>query len=50
MLTQFETPNPPSPVPMSDPKRKKIVDDETTGDNSKNGALVGSLDRRRQSQ
>jgi hypothetical protein len=50
MLNQFETPTPPSPVLVRDSKRKKTVDEETAGDNSKNGALAGSFEGRWQAQ
>jgi hypothetical protein len=51
LVNQFEPGAPPSPNPVRDPKRKKTEEEERMSqDNTKNGALAGSLGGLRQAQ
>jgi hypothetical protein len=50
LLSNFEAVAPPSPNTVRDPKRKKTGEEEVSANNTKNGALAGSLEGRRQAQ
>jgi hypothetical protein len=43
IIWQFEPPSPPILVPVRDPKRNKIGEDENFVDTTKNGAVAGSF-------